>query len=380
MTSLIVPLAAMGVPIFDVFLAIWRRFFRRFIQKDPNTSIMSGDHDHLHHRIMNETGATRKTAIIMYILSLAICILAMFVTTFKNSIPALTFVLCLLVFFVTIRYAGIELYDTLTSVAQGLQRPHRNFFLSAIHPLVDIILMGTAFLLSSHICESFLHDNNNPLWMISHIAPFVICFCVSGIYRTFWLRVGIIQYYRLAKLLGIAGIIGYICNSMFCLYFHIPKAEMYRYGTFYVVYFMLLCLLIICERFWLNFYSSFGYRRLLIRNKGKNAPIQKVLIYGGGVFCRLYVTKLFCSFKLTDEPIKIVGVMDDNAALKGHNVYGFKVLGTMKEIASVYSKNAFDTIITACDLNETRLEQLKEFCKNNNIKLKTLVCREEEII
>lgn len=379
MTSLLVPLAAIGVPIFDVFLAIWRRFFRRFVQKNPDSSIMSGDHDHLHHRIMNETGATRKTAFIMYILSLSMCALAMFLVTYKNSIPALTFVLCLLVFFVTIRYAGIELYDTLTSVAQGLQKPHRNFFLSAIHPVVDIVLMLAAFLLSSQICISFLHGNFNPLWMISHIAPFVICFCVSGIYRTFWLRCGIIQYYRLAKLLGIGGIIGYVCNSLFCLHFNIPQAEMNKYGTFYAIYFLLLCILIISERFLLNFYASFGFRRLLIRNKGKSAQMRRVLIYGGGALCRLYVTRLFCSFKNSDEPINIVGILDDNAALKKHNVYGFKVLGTSREIEYIHTKNRFDTIIIACELNDKRLERIKDFCRRNEVALKTLVCREEDV-
>ena len=378
LTSLLVPVAAMGVPIFDVFLAIWRRFFRRFVQKNPESSIMSGDHDHLHHRIQKETGTTRKTAYTMYLLSLAICTAAIFFTLFRNKIPALSFILCLLVLFVTIRYAGIELYDTLTSVAKGLQKPHRNFLLSAIHPVLDILLLLTAFILSNHICDSFLHNNKSTLWMISHIAPFVICFCISGIYRTFWLRVGIIQYYRLAKLLIIAGIVGYICNSIFCIYFKIPKAEIFKYGTFYAVYFMLLSLLIVCERFWINFYASFGYRRLLIRNQGKNSSFNRVMIYGGGVFCRLYVTKLFCSFKVNDEPVKIVGILDDNPALKNHNVYGFKVLGTSRELEQIFQKTKFDTLLVACESSE--LDKLKEFCKNNSIRMKTMVCREEDII
>lgn len=378
-TSFLVPLAAIGVPIFDVFLAVWRRFFRRFIQKDPDSSIMRGDHDHLHHRIQKETGTTRKTAYIMYGLSISVCVLAIFATFFQSSIPALILLLCLMVFFVTIRYSGIELFDTLTSVAHGLKRPKRNFVISAMHPALDVVLLIIAFIISSRICKSFLTESSYLLWAISHIAPFVLVLCISGIYRTFWLRMGIIQYYRLIKLLGIAGIAGYICNSVFCIYSNVPKADMYKYGIFYMVYFLLLSLLILGERFLIHFYESFGYRRLFIRNQGKHSTLERVLVYGGGVQCRLYVARQFCNFDRKDNNVKIVGVMDDNKSLRGFNVYGFKVLGDLKHIENIFAKNPFDTVIVACDPPESRKETLRKFSSENKIKLRKTTYIEEEI-
>jgi len=51
LTGLLVPVLAMGIPIFDVFLAIVRRMYRKYIMKEPGVGIMTGDHDHLHHRL-----------------------------------------------------------------------------------------------------------------------------------------------------------------------------------------------------------------------------------------------------------------------------------------------------------------------------------------
>lgn len=48
-TSLLLPLLAIGVPLFDVVLAIWRRSVRKLL--NPHSGgIMDGDQDHLHHR------------------------------------------------------------------------------------------------------------------------------------------------------------------------------------------------------------------------------------------------------------------------------------------------------------------------------------------
>ena len=165
--ALLVPLAAVGLPMFDVMLAIWRRIFRKYVQKDPNSDIMKGDHDHLHHRILKQSGSTRKTAYIMYFLSLTISIFAMLGAFLESHIPALTFVLLLLALFVMIRYSNIELFDTLTSVATGFHRPHRNFVLTALHPLLDAIIVFVSFWISRIVCKNFLPDPASGLWILS---------------------------------------------------------------------------------------------------------------------------------------------------------------------------------------------------------------------
>lgn len=380
--ALLVPFAAVGVPMFDVMLAIWRRFFRKYIHKIPGSSIMQGDHDHLHHRIQKETGTTRKTAWVMYCISLLMLSFAIFCTFMETSIPALLFIMLLLVVFVMIRYSGIELFDTLNSVANGIKYPHRNIVLTIIHPLLDSLLILAAFSLSRVVCKNFLPQSEHIVWLITHVAPLVLILCCSKIYRTFWLRVGIIQYYRLIRLLIIGGVVGYIINCLvYVYYFDMPRDDAWQISGFFIVFLLLSMALILTERFLIHYYESFGCRRLFIRNQGKNSTLQRAVVYGGGLMCRIYITRQFCGFNDSSTNARIIGIIDDNAALKNLNVYGFYVLGGVDELEKIYAKKPFDSIIlTVSEIDENKLQNMREFCRKNNVKLKNFICCEEDML
>jgi FlaA1/EpsC-like NDP-sugar epimerase len=226
-----------------------------------------------------------------------------------------------------------------------------------------------------------LGDYAQSLLLLPNITPFIMLLCISGIYRTFWLRVGIIQYYRLVRLLVFAGIACYIINSILCLYlFNVPRNEMGKIVGFYMVFFLLTVSLIIIERFMIHFYESFGYRRLFIRNQGKDSVLTRVLIYGGGLFCRLYITKQFCGFKNNRKAIKIIGIMDDAPALRKLNVYGFEVMGAIHELNMIFAKCPFDIIVVTCgDVTGEKMQILKNFCRKNNIALQEFICCENNV-
>jgi UDP-N-acetylmuramyl pentapeptide phosphotransferase/UDP-N-acetylglucosamine-1-phosphate transferase len=381
LASLLVPLAAIGVPMFDVFLAIWRRFFRRYINKDMQSSIMQGDHDHLHHRILKETGTPRKTAFIIYFLSLGLSLVALAGVFLEAHFPAMTFVVLLLIFFVMIRYSSIELFDTLTKVGKGLQFPHRNFVLTALHPVLDGSIVLLAFLLTRYWCaDAFAQMLPEMMLFLTHVAPFVLVLCLSGIYRTFWLRAGIIQYYKLLRLLAIAGLVGYMLNCGICLYeLKMSHQALGVFSCFYALFFLLTISVILFERFLIHYYANWGYQRLYLRNQGKVSALKKVLIYGGGAYCRIYINQQYCGFNNSHEGCKIIGIIDDNAALRGLNVYGFKVLGNLNDLETILAATPFDTIVlTGKETKPAQLHHLRDFCARNNIQLEQLVCRIEK--
>ena len=74
LVSVGVPLLAMGVPIFDTFLAILRRSIRHMLNKGgegASGEVMTADSDHLHHRILRSVGLNqRKAAWALYALAL----------------------------------------------------------------------------------------------------------------------------------------------------------------------------------------------------------------------------------------------------------------------------------------------------------------------
>lgn len=61
--ALVVPVFALGLPIFDTTFAI----VRRFINKKP---IMEADKDHLHHKLMRKGLNHRQTVLVMYFISM----------------------------------------------------------------------------------------------------------------------------------------------------------------------------------------------------------------------------------------------------------------------------------------------------------------------
>lgn len=59
LVTMIIPVLVLGVPIFDTFFAI----FRRFVNKRP---IMEADKGHLHHRLMNLGYGQRRATLMLY--------------------------------------------------------------------------------------------------------------------------------------------------------------------------------------------------------------------------------------------------------------------------------------------------------------------------
>ena len=381
LTTFFVPLAAIGIPIFDVFLAIWRRFFRRYINKQSQCSIMQGDHDHLHHRIFHETGSTHKTACIIYALSLFFSLFTMGSVLLRHQVPALFFLLLLTTFFVMIRCASIEVFDTLRCVVKGLQVPHRNILFTVAHPVLDVLIMFLTFWGTRFFFPDMLTNVMNPLWFVTHIGPFVLILCFSGIYRTFWLRVGIRQYYKLLRLLGISGMICYVLNCCILVWcVHAPKLVLWRYTGFFIVFALLAGGLIIVERFVIHYYESFGYRHLFLRNQGKRSTLKKVLIYGGGLWCRIYISEQFCGYNFEKDMYKIIGILDDDPALKNLNVYGFEVLGGVDSLEYIYARIKFDVImVTSRNTRPERIDQLKTFCEKYNVRLQRFVCQTQDV-
>ena len=377
-TAVLVPLAAIGVPMFDVFLAVWRRIFRRYVNRDPNSGIMRGDHDHLHHRILKETGQPRKATYIIYGLSLSLALLAMVGVFLESQIPAMIYILFVVVFIVMMRYSSVELLDTLNRIAQEVRLPHRTFILTMSHPFIDCVLVLAAFAVGQVFCVNTLSRILlRPVPVFTHVVPFVLFLCASGIYRTFWLRVGIGQFRKLLLLLGAAGLTGYVLN---CVMLRLPGEELWEYSRFYAIFLLLGIAFILMERFLIHYYESFGYRRLFIRTKGRTPDLKGVLIYGGGLFCRLYITGKFSGHSAECDHVRVVGIVDDDPALRKFNVYGFDVLGSLADLEAVYAAEPFDEIVITCSYTEPdKMALLRDFCGRHGVELRQFICREEAI-
>lgn len=378
-TTLLVPLLAMGIPIFDVFLAILRRLYRKYIKKEPGVGIMTGDHDHLHHRIQEQMQNPRKTAYLLYALATLLVTGAIAAALVSNLMQTLSFAVLLVILFIVIRFATIEFYDTAELIANGVKFPHRSFLLTALHPVIDCTLLTVAYLITSTVFQrNILISPYSLQQALCYIAPFPLILAFSGVYRTYWLRAGIKSYYKLLLMLFFAAVIVLAISLGLILWnFGVNRDQISLMREFYTAYIFMGSSFIFMERFVIHYMESYSFRSLEeIVGKEK---LTRTVIYGGGLYCRMFLLSQTC---VANEPVnrKIIGIIDDNPSLRGLNVYGLDVLGTTRDLAKLKEKYQFDEIIIALRLiTDEKRKKLIDFGKRSGILVEEFQCYLKQI-
>ena len=367
--SLLLPILAIGIPIFDVFLAIWRRLVRKLNNpENPNIGIMTGDHDHLHHRILSREHSQSKTALILYLFAALTSIGAMALVFLSGVLPALAYMLLFLGVISAIRMADVELLDSATYILKGLKIPRRNLFLTMIHPLLDIVLILAAYCIMLLLC--FFRNTSDAfalILLLTYIAPYIIVLSLSNVYKTYWLRAGINRYFLLIKCLMLAFfIMVFLSYTLYMNHLILIELSIREYFSATLLYGLLVFAFIALERFSIRDLESFGLRLLSVKkHKHEDQKLDKILIVGGGLSCRLYLSGLFCQDQLAN-PFDIVGIIDDCKDLSRLNIYGFDVLGSSQDLEQLHTKYAFDKmIVTPGRLQPSTLDNLNRFQKNH---------------
>jgi hypothetical protein len=84
--AMLIPLLAMGVPIFDTILSPLRRFVR-------GRAMFRPDDGHIHHRLLGIGLSTRNAVLIIYGISFVLCVMAIAVVNVRNEVAGLFFVI-----------------------------------------------------------------------------------------------------------------------------------------------------------------------------------------------------------------------------------------------------------------------------------------------
>ncbi len=376
LAAVLLPLLAMGVPLFDTTLAVWRRVVRKWT--NPKSSgIMTGDHDHLHHRIKRQTHDDRKTAWILYGIALVFGLVSLIPMMLQVSTPMAIFLLVLVTMMAVMRLANVEMLVSANYFVKGFIHPSRRSILVQIHPLLDLVMLWAAYLIAFSLIYGFqaqlLYRYTFPI-----LAPFVICFVVSGVYRTFWLRSSINRYFLLLKAFMLAGAVGFL---VFYALYHTGICAIRSSPRGIVACYLLFCLLAIffigTERFLMRYLESFGFRNFYLKAQ-EDSEMRHTLIIGGGLHCRLYLNWLFCHC-YAGNPTVITGIVDDDHQLRHWNVYGFPVLGSTYELEDIFIKHPIDSIvITPSNLSQKAYARIIAFCDNHKLKVSYFIAQEND--
>ena len=259
LSAVLIPILAIGVPMFDGFLAVWRRVGRKVLnQLEPrsikkNSKVFYGDREHIHHRFLNKGWSQRKTTLVLYCFALFLAMFAVISVLFHTVANGLILIVILMIIISAIRqFADIELWDSAQIAILGLHKPRIGFLVSLLHPVFDIIFIVLALLITQFLfCDvfsftvflRFLHYN-----LLYSLFPIVIILHVTGIYRIHWLRVNLTDLLYLFKMISLGAVLGFIINYFFVNHTSI-KLFIAQYGMFY----LLINVFILSERIFLRY-------------------------------------------------------------------------------------------------------------------------------
>jgi len=372
-TSLLLPLLVIGVPVFDVLLAVWRRSIRKLLNKEK-AGIMDGDQDHLHHRLLRKTQTQSKTALIMYSISVMFALLVIVFVLLRDTLPAIGYFLLLLAILIMLRrLAMIELFDSVTLIRNNLSTPRKGLLTNMLHPLIDLSI----FIFAAGIC-SMLLKNRLSLFVICYLtAPAMLLLFFSKTYRIYWLRASAADRLKLLQLVFCGSFISSIILTVM-LHFDPLSGDITKKAVLMAnaLFILLTSGLIYMERFFIHYAESLWVHKFNMLNR--NAPM-RTIIFGGGINCRIFINHLYCAHSCENEE-QIIGILDDDKVFHGMRIYGFNVYGGSEDISRIYELHPFDKlVITPENIDKSTEDNLLDFCRSNNIKVTKFILSEKDI-
>lgn len=382
LVSIGVPLLAMGVPVFDTFLAIVRRSLRHLIRRrDPseigNGEVMTADADHLHHRILRSVGLNqRKAAWILYLMAVFLVLFGLSGVVFESRAAGLWLLGFLFAVVVVVKdMARIEIFDfgrLINSVARDESASSRRvksrlsvpFYLLADIALLVVVFFICAWALKINVGRIMLRVGM-PIRVISIFIPLVL----FRTYQTVWSRAMASNYARLLFACIVGGIVGSAAIYYSPAYNYQLKAMTVMYPLLSFIALSLLRNLRMILRD-----SFYNLDRSRLR---KNGAASRVLVYGSGLRYRAFRRELVRTVSENDRII--VGIIDDNLLLRGQYVGGVKIYGPLNMLESIIEKTKAEALVIACDLSPERLKIVSKKLALTNLKVSRFYLNEKQL-
>lgn len=338
MVALLIPLLAVGVPVFDVMLAVWRRLGRKLMsmihQDELATKIFGPDLDHIHHKLLRSGMSQRRAAIALYIGATFIVLMALAATAMHSNRTALLMIGMIVVIHVVVRrLAQVELWTTTQVVLQGVRRPRSfvgNFV--AIGWDIAVLLAATRFVFE----VVFAHTVDFRLMTICVMIPFATIY-FYGIYKAVWIRSRISQLVVLVLQLTAGEVLAFVA-----LLWAAPEINHTRLFVALMLHNLGAIVGIVGIRASLRVVRDMGaWLRCSI---ARDQDTTRSLVLGAGENAILYLRQASFSDQ-QKAPRRIVGFIDDNPALLGKVVYGYPVLGYFSDLESIIEKHRVAELI-----------------------------------
>ncbi len=346
---IVMPLLAIGVPLFDTILAIWRRSARRLLGKDASAGtlaqIHTGDAEHLHHRLLQTGRPHNEVAWMLYGGTALLAATGVLVSVFHDraiGILSLGFVIASYVVFRHL--AWIELQDSGAVVLKGLRRPVRRNRTLLFYLLFDIVVLNLAWFASVLLLDLQDGVRNVPvkaLWLRSVPVDVVIPFLMLILFRSYtrvWYLARVAEY----ATTGMALLFGMAIACALNLIGASANAGLWQTVLHHIVMAGIATPTVVGVRAALRVVQDLmqSFQRCAGDGAGK---CERVIVWGAG-----YRTTLFLRQIAFDpdrkRPLHVVGIFSDDDPMRGHFVHGVRVVGNIQAIPAFASEKKIETL------------------------------------
>ena len=364
LVALLVPLLAVGVPVFDVMMAVWRRVARKLvsiIRNDPLACKVFGpDLDHIHHKLLRSGMTQRKAAISLYVAAIIVCIVALGVTAMSSNRTALIMIGMIVALHVIVRQlAQVEMWTSTQAVLLGVHRPRSIVTLfAAIGWDFALLMLSTLFVFNVVIS----YPITLALMSVCVIIPFATIY-LYGVYKTVWTRSRISQLVVLLLQLAAGEALAFVALLW------IIDLTLYELMVALSLHFLGSAIGIVGGRVSLRVVRDLNAWLRCSIDSDQDLPS---LILGAGENAILYLRQ--ASFADQQKaPRKIVGLIDDNPMLHNKVVYGYPVLGNFDQLEEIIRTRGIRELVFTHHYSEELRQSVYALQKKYNLLIREFV-------
>ena len=241
-------------------------------------------------------------------------------------------------------------------------RPRK--LIAAIHPRLavvmhDLAMVWLAWIVTNWLRYSFEADPPATVWISPEIGLVLLAQGLvlwwTGLYKGLWRFASLPDLWNIIR----AGVLGAFSIAIALFLYNrlatVPRAVLVLYPVVLVV---LLGAPRLVYRYWKD--SRFD---LIARS-----PAKRVLVLGAGRAGENLLRELS-----RENRYRPVGLLDDNAALRGAKLHGVPVLGKLERLPELASEVAAEMLLIAMpSANNTQMQRVVELCEESGIPFRTV--------
>ncbi len=379
-TTLAVPLLAMGVPLYDTLLAIWRRSIRAFLPGNaeligsPRMRVMRPDKEHLHHRFLALGLSQRRVAVMLYALNVVLVVVALLLTGMGSRSVGIYLLALVAWAYVMFRHLSrIEMWETGRLFVRGFARPKRRILVIVIYGLWDMASIAIAWTVVFLATDM---PGGKAAWLQTLVlmaAPMVLFLLAGRVYERIWSRARLREYVLLIILVAAGALTGAAlqilldqqdqAGSLIPLAMFTPMAGLMIVGV---------------RVMWRAVKELMAEMEATRFKRAGNA--ERVLAYGAGGRFQLFLREHLLHVGEAGAHRLIVGVLDDDPNLRNCRISEIPVLGSGEAITEVIRTHRISCVVITALLEEEKKRRLVAQVRAAGVAIKEWRCGEANLV